>query len=436
MHRPVGDSFWLLGQSIYTMTLGLFMTGIAARSYGPSAFGLLAVAIAIVLVATPLATLGMDSVVIHNLVKGDRDDRVILRTSLILRLAAGMTLFGCLAIGTAFLDSARYDHAVILALGLTLVLRTGEGYLPWFQARSEIPRSSLARVIAYSVTVAARGLVLAMGLPLAAYAFTYALDAALVWLLLLAARRRRSPEAVARPKFSADLARVLLARSWPLMLSGLGVALYNRVDQIMLGFMLPIQSDVGRYAASVTLAESWYFIPLAVVVARQARVMRAHESSELLFHQESQRLFDHAIWLSLLCALLIGSLSPLLMTLLFGTDFVTHDSIISASLLSAAGALAVTGSARGPWLIARGLEIYTLIYLGAGTLINILLNLALIPWLGFVGAAIATLSAQAISVVILPALIPITRPSVRFMVKAVSLRRFWGDRSSVSKREA
>lgn len=424
LRRFHGDSLWLLTQSLYTMVLGLVMTGVAARVYGPISFGLLAVAVAITVVATPLATLGMDSVVVHTLVKGNEKDAVVLRTSLVLRFVSSASLLGLMALGVSFVDDASFGPAVVLPLGLALMLKTGEAYLPWFQAQSQIPRSTIARMIAYTGTVAVRIVVLSAGWPIAVYALTYAVDAALVWLVLYLAKRLQRAGSEGRPRFSPGLGKALVSRSWPLILSGLAVSLYNRVDQLMLGFMLPDKADVGRYAASVTLAESWYFVPLAVVVARQAGVMRAHESSDSQFRHSSQRLFDHVIGLSLLCALLVAVGSPVLIRLLFGAGYVTMDSIVCAVVLTAAGVLAVTGSARGPWLIARGLERYTLLYLGTGAVLNITLNLLLIPRFGIVGAATATLAAQCVSVVLLPAVIPATRPSVVHMVRAVSVRRW------------
>lgn len=420
LHSSSGDSMWLLAQSIYTMALGLVMTGLAARVYGPNLFGVLAVAIALTVVVSPLATLGMDIVVVHALVRDHAPEATVLRTSMALRLGASAVLLFIIALVTALVDQKALRPAVVLAMGLALVLRTGEGYLPWFQAKSQIPRSSLARILAYSVTTGARGVVLLGGLPIEVYALTYALDAGLVWALLAVSRRRIVGGVEGTVSISRPVGRSILSRSWPLAISGLAVAVYNRVDQLMLGVMLADQDDVGRYAAAVTLAESWYFAPLAVVVARQAGVMRSHAESAHAFYREAQRLFDVAVRLGVVCATLVAVLSPIAITVLFGADYTTNASIASAVLLAGAGLLAVAGSARGPWLIANGLEKYTLIYLCGGAITNVSLNLLLIPAFGIVGAAAATLAAQSLSVLILPAIIPATRPTVGLMLSAVN----------------
>jgi O-antigen/teichoic acid export membrane protein len=435
LQRLDQDSLWLLAQSIYTMLLGLCVTGAAARIYGPSSFGVLAIAIAISVLATPIATLGLDGVVVHALVKRAAPDSVVLRTTIALRLASSTGLVAAVSSAAFAVQGGNHDPLIVACLALSLVLKTGESYLPWFQARSHIRRSSIARMCAYTATTVVRAVVLLAGLPLTAYALTYAVDAALVWSALLLAKRSASGTTTDARHFSPELAKQLLARAWPLMLSGLAVALYNRIDQVMLGYMLSEKADVGRYAASVTLAESWYFIPLAVVVARQARVMRAHEESESGFVIEAQRLFDHSIWLSAGCAALAAVGSPILLTLLFGSAFVTREAVICAGLLSLAGILAITGSARAPWLIAKGLERYTVLYLTSGAVVNVVLNLALIPPFGIVGSAAATLTAQVTAVVLLPLAIAATRPSVVHMAQAVDVRRLGRERAQTERQD-
>ena len=59
-------------------------------------------------------------------------------------------------------------------------------------------------------------------------------------------------------------AKRLLSESWPLILSGVALMLYMRIDQIMIGNMIN-DSAVGVYSVAVKMAEVWYFVPAAVV---------------------------------------------------------------------------------------------------------------------------------------------------------------------------
>jgi PST family polysaccharide transporter len=56
----------------------------------------------------------------------------------------------------------------------------------------------------------------------------------------------------------------LLVESWPLILSGLTIILYMRIDQIMLAQMMG-NEEVGLYSAVLIFSEIWYFIPTIIV---------------------------------------------------------------------------------------------------------------------------------------------------------------------------
>ena len=79
------------------------------------------------------------------------------------------------------------------------------------------------------------------------------------------------------------------------------------------------------------------------------------------------------------------------------------------------------GSARGTWLICEGLQRYSVVYIGAGCISNIILNYLLIPILGGYGAAIATLASQIIVALIAPLFFKETRVSSIMMLKAFKL---------------
>ena len=55
----------------------------------------------------------------------------------------------------------------------------------------------------------------------------------------------------------------LLKDRWPLILSGMVIAIYMRIDQVMIKEMLDNKA-VGNYAAAVRLSEAWYFIPVVI----------------------------------------------------------------------------------------------------------------------------------------------------------------------------
>ena len=63
------NTSWLFGEKILRLFLGLFISIWVARYLGPEQFGILSYALSFVGLFTFLATLGLDSIVIRELVK-------------------------------------------------------------------------------------------------------------------------------------------------------------------------------------------------------------------------------------------------------------------------------------------------------------------------------------------------------------------------------
>ena len=86
-----------------------------------------------------------------------------------------------------------------------------------------------------------------------------------------------------------------------------------------------------------------------------------------------------------------------------------------------AGTFATLGSARWTCLICEGLQKYSIVYIGLGAVVNVVLNYTLIPIFGGYGAAIATLVSQITVAMIAPLFIKETRVSAIMMLKAFKL---------------
>ena len=105
-----------------------------------------------------------------------------------------------------------------------------------------------------------------------------------------------------------------------------------------------------------------------------------------------QGLYDGMAWLGLGVAVVTSILSPWAIALLYGPAFAQAASILSVQIW--AGVAVAMSFVHGKWLLAEGLQRYGLIYTIAGAAVNITLNLLLIPRLGAIGAAWATLITQ------------------------------------------
>lgn len=90
---------------------------------------------------------------------------------------------------------------------------------------------------------------------------------------------------------SLSWVRILLRDSWPLILSGLSVMVYMKIDQVILGEMIDNKA-VGIYSAAIRISEVWYFIPMAIVSSVSPSIIRVKKENEGLYYLRLQKLFS------------------------------------------------------------------------------------------------------------------------------------------------
>jgi len=196
------------------------------------------------------------------------------------------------------------------------------------------------------------------------------------------------------------------------------VSIYMRIDQVMIKEIMN-SNAVGQYSAAVSLSQAWYFIPTVIGSSLFPAIINAKKINKKLYYGRVQNLYDLMVLLAISIALPLTFLSDLLVNLLFGSEFTETGSVLSVHIW--AGVFVFLGVSGSKWTLNENLQRYSSLCLFIGMLANIVLNLVMIPKFGIIGAALATLFSQSISVVFAPLLFKQMRPSIRMMLKSLSL---------------
>ena len=86
-----------------------------------------------------------------------------------------------------------------------------------------------------------------------------------------------------------NTATVLLKESWPLILSGLVISVYMKIDQVMIKHLID-DNAVGIYAAAVKVSEIWYFIPVVIASSLFPAIINSRKINEVLYETNSKIL--------------------------------------------------------------------------------------------------------------------------------------------------
>ena len=215
--------------------------------------------------------------------------------------------------------------------------------------------------------------------------------------------------------------RTVLSHSAPLAFSTLTVSIYHRVDQVLL-HKLANDRELGYYASAVNLTEVFSAFPVAVMASLFPILCQ--------LHNDERRFESYA-------ALSFRYMAVVAFGLCIGTTLAAHDAIrilYGSAFQSAAPMLAVLiwsegavffGVVISSALIARNLQKLTLVPNILGAVLNLLLNLVMIPRYGGLGAAWATtisyFIAGVLAYLLFPAAWPIARLGLRTFLPAAAL---------------
>jgi O-antigen/teichoic acid export membrane protein len=398
-HRPnllkiVDNIGWLFFDKILRMGIGLFVGVWIARYLGPEQFGLLSFATAFVGLFGAIATMGLQGIVVRDIVRDPGGKEETLGTAAVLQFLGGLIAYG-LILATIFWLRADdlMAKAIIAILGSMMLFKVSEIAVYWFESQVLSKYTVWMQNGLFLVFAAVKVGLILQNAPLIAFALAMMAEALVVALLMLLMLGMHGPR-LSRLTASFNRTKTLLADSWPLLLSSIAVMIYMKIDQIMLGQMIGDEA-VGIYSAAVRVSEVWYFVPMAIVASVFPAILEAKKRSEKQYNDRLQRLYDLMVWLAIAVALPMTFLSTTIVTLLFGDAYAQAGSVLAIHIWAAV--FVFLGVASGKWFLAENRQILSLQRTVFGAIANLFLNFILIPKFGVFGAAWATVISYAIA---------------------------------------
>jgi O-antigen/teichoic acid export membrane protein len=411
------NTSWLLGEKILRMTLGLFVGVWVARYLGPEQFGLFSYAQSFVALFAAFATLGLDGIVVRELLKDESQRDKLLGTAFILKLLGAFVVLSLLAVAVFFQSNDYQTNSLIFIVGSATVFQSFNVIDFYFQSKVLSKYVVYSNVASFFLSSIIKVILIFNEAPLIYFAYVILFDN-LVLACGFIYFYFDNKLSIFNWSYDKHKAKSLLKDSWPLILTGIAVSIYMKIDQIMIKEMLST-AEVGYYAAAVRLSEAWYFVPVVISTSLFPAILNAKKNNIKLYYLRLQNLFDLMVVMSLIVALLVMFLSDWIVILLFGTDYAAASTVLTIHIW--AGLFVSLGLCRGKWILAENLQKYTVLFLGGGLIFNVFFNYLFIPKFGINGAAYSTLISQGIGTLVIPFFFKKTRLSFIMMIKAIFL---------------
>lgn len=390
----MGNLGWLFLDYVLRLGVGLFVGVWLARYLGPKQFGLLSYATAFVAMFGALANLGLEGIVVRDIVRDPSAKDEILGTVFVLNLAGGLVALGAAVAAISLLrpdDILTRCLVAILASGM--IFRASNAIDSWFQSQLLSKFAVWTRNLALILIALVKIALILRQSPLIAFVWAGLAEIGLTSFGLVIAYRFTG-NSLFSWRARICRAKALLAEGWPLIISGLMVTLYLRINQVMLGEMAGDEA-LGVFSAAVRLSEIWYFIPMIIASSVFPSLVKSKHLGEDVYHSRMQKYYDVSAILAYTLSVPASLLAPFLMSMLYGESYKGSETIFSIHIW---GCLFVfIGVARFYFLLSEGLVKTSFACTFLGLASNIALNLILIPKYQGMGAAISSVCSYFLS---------------------------------------
>lgn len=395
--RAALNTLALLGGQAINAIGGLVAVAVTTRYLGITRYGDFIIATTFFSLTQLVSEFGIGPVATRQLSRYPERESELLGSIAI--LATALAALGAVgAIAASFLAYPGSDQAVIrgaIAILTTQLLcagpRSAAAATINAQQRAYLASASgvITRVVTLAAVLAVAGFDLGFAAMVVAYtATTFVQTAALVVFARRALRHatRSSPAEV----------RSLFRQVAPMAGVSIIDFLYFRLDLILLS-LLSGPVDVARYGIAYKIIEILQQLPSFVMITLMPELARQAADS-----QQFRRLLQQALNVMQLLAvpvLLLGVFAEQLLTVIGGPGFRPAAGPLRLMLLALA--LAYLQTVLGHALVAQGRQRLALRVSIQVLVLNLVLNLALIPWLGILGAAIALVVSELASLVLM-----------------------------------
>jgi O-antigen/teichoic acid export membrane protein len=383
-----------IGAKLLTFAFYIFL----ARRLGDDRFGDFVFSLSLALLVTSVSTLGTDAILTREVARRPAATRDLFWSGVTVKVTLGAAAVGiAVAVGIV----GRYGRPVEVAIGLfalTAVLdNLTKAIGAVFQAHDDLWPATLAQLLERGFVALAGIALVAAGAGLVDVAAIYVAGAAAGVAYMARALRRRGigPGPIRVPR--ARL-RWLVVTSLPVAVGVLFGAILFRLDATILSFIKGNEA-VGVYGIATQLLESTLFISFAFVSAMVPTLARLGTDTRPSLGSAYEGALKVLVTLLLPIGIGFVFFARPVIHLLYAGSY--SSAVMPMKLIGGAAALYGVSYLSSYLLIAQSRTMLVGWVTAAVALLNVALNLALIPRYSFDGAAVTTSITEAANAILL-----------------------------------
>lgn len=388
------NAFWLYLGEFTSKGLRVFIFLFMARFLGPQNLGIFEYFLSFIGLFFLFADFGVSSIFIRDYQQKENKEEMI-ENVFILKIFLSI-ISGFIALSGYFFTKKFDSFLIYLILIFFYVLQNIEGFFEsYFLAVQKTEKrfifNSFASVILF--VLIAGGLLIKPSILIAGLAYLLSIISGLIYAYLLF-----NKEAKIKLKINIPLIKYYLSNGFPLTLVGILGYIFFSSDRIILAYLRPIE-ETGYYSLVVRIISVFFIIPSIFFSALFPYLSKKINENDF---QGLRQIFKlsviSSILLGILFSLITFILAPIFIPLIFGYQFI--NSVLILQIFIWILILVYPTNFLSYLLISFNKQWFNFWASLMPAILNIVLNLLLIPNQGVLGAVYASLISQALNFIL------------------------------------
>lgn len=385
----VNNVSWIFVGNVLHAIFQFLINVFVARFLSESEYGIINYSISFVALFLAISTIGFNGVITKKFAENENDAGKYIMSAIVFRLLVSIFSIFLIQFVAYIHNSDDVNIRTILFVQSFLILfSSGDLLIYWYRFKYNAKIVSILRIIVFSIMAVWRIISLVVFHSIILYVFGTVFEIGLLVLFLLFIYiKTKQP----RLSFSINHLKSLIRISYPFIFSAILTTIYGQVDKLMLESMINIES-VAYYSVSLTLAGAIAIIPIALIEGYRPDILRNKEINENAYVSRLKQLYFLVFWSSIAYCTFITLFAQPIINIVYGDAYLPAAPALA--LIVWYTSFSYFGAINNIYMVAENKARWIQLITFSGAVLNVALNLLLIPSYDIRGAAGASLITQ------------------------------------------
>ena len=396
MERKVfSNSIWMMAEKVISILGLIFITSYVAKYVGPHVFGQIAFATSLFQITQVISQLGSDVIIFKRISKNVTSGIRLIYATTVLRFLIYL-LSSIPVLLFTYYKGGEDSLFYLVACFLACLFSALDVYSIYYDATLQSKKNTMINVIGLIVSLILRWGIAIFLLDPRFLCIPIICSSLIPYLIRKFYFRNKLKIKIKRRKHRVIYTKYLFKTGVTFVVSTISVAIYIRLSMLCLGYMEGA-STVGIYSVAATLATSWVFICQSFIKSTLPSIFSEKNIESAIV--KSSALSMWVICISLPIILGIFIFGEWFINSFYGENY--KNAFIPMMILSFSTIVSALGTICARFIAKLSGYLFLSKKMLVVAIVSLIMNVAMIKFYGIIGASIATITTELVSLTIL-----------------------------------